>query len=178
MGRVAFDSEVDRLLTKQANLYRLQQLIDSMITGAANGSRFSFSEELIKRLHHVAMQGLLTEPGAYRTADVIIANSPHQPPPWLRVSGEMQQMCAYMVKAWDERDLIHLAAFTLWRLNWIHPFENGNGRVSRALSYLVLCAKHGAMLPAKNSVLNQIMANRVPIKCCGTQTVFFSRLAT
>jgi hypothetical protein len=28
-----------------------------------------------------------------------------------------------------------LAAYGLWRLNWIHPFVEGNGRTARAVCY-------------------------------------------
>lgn len=163
MGRIAFSSEADRLLAKQVNLYRLQQLVDDIVLrGAQNGSPFSFTEDLIKRLHFVAMTGLLTEPGSYRTSDVQITNSPHRPPPWLQVPGHMSQLCLYVNREWQNLDLVRLAAVVMWRLNWIHPFENGNGRTSRAAAYLVLCAKHGALLPAKNSIVTQIMQNKVP----------------
>ena len=36
---------------------------------------------------------------------------------------------------------------SLWRLNWIHPFINGNGRTARAACYFVLCLKMGGWLP-------------------------------
>jgi Fic family protein len=163
MGRIAFSSEADRLLTKQVNLYRLQELVDGLVLrGAKNGSPFSFTEELIKRLHFVATHGLLTEPGTYRTGDVQITNSAHRPPSWLEVPGHMSQLCLYINREWQNLDLVRLAAIVMWRLNWIHPFENGNGRTSRAASYLVMCAKHGALLPAKNSIVTQIMQNKDP----------------
>ena len=40
----------------------------------------------------------------------------------------------------------------MWRLNWIHPFTNGNGRTSRVASYLVLCAAVGSNLPGERTV--------------------------
>jgi Fic family protein len=42
---------------------------------------------------------------------------------------------------------IHLAAYLMWRLNWIHPFADGNGRTSRIISYVVLSIRAGAILP-------------------------------
>jgi len=74
----------------------------------------------------------------------------------------MVSLCAYINDNWSRRDLVYLSAFILWRLNWVHPFENGNGRTARAVSYLALCMKHGALLPAKNSVVQQIMLQRQP----------------
>ena len=48
---------------------------------------------------------------------------------------------------WRDTDPVRLAAFALWNLNNIHPFENGNGRTARALCYFILCAKLGGLLP-------------------------------
>jgi Fic family protein len=44
----------------------------------------------------------------------------------------------------------------MWRLNWIHPFADGNGRTSRAASYLVLCVRSGSALPGTNTIPEQI----------------------
>ena len=48
------------------------------------------------------------------------------------------------------------------RLNWIHPFAGGNGRTSRAVSYLVLCARLGYRVPGTDTIPEQIVANRQP----------------
>src|ERR1700691_2453032 len=48
---------------------------------------------------------------------------------------------------WEESNAIHLAAYILWKLNWIHPFADGNGRTARAVSYAVLCIKLDGLLP-------------------------------
>jgi Fic family protein len=50
----------------------------------------------------------------------------------------------------------------MWRLNWIHPFYDGNGRTSRAVSYLVLCMRLGYPLPGTNTIPEQIAANKKP----------------
>jgi len=50
---------------------------------------------------------------------------------------------------WDKQNPIVLAAFTLWKLNQIHPFINGNGRTARAAAYLVLCLKYEQWLPGE-----------------------------
>lgn len=156
-------NNLERLFQKQVNAYRLQELSDSIVTGACNaGSRFSFGEDVVQRLHSVAMHLLLPEPGTYRQGPVHITNCPHQPPQWVEVKAHMAGLVDYVNKAWDEADLIHLSAFVLWRLNWIHPFPNGNGRTSRAAAYMVLNIKHGQLLPSKNSIIAQIVADRAP----------------
>ncbi|ARQ62090.1 hypothetical protein Kim5_PD00082 (plasmid) [Rhizobium sp. Kim5] len=50
----------------------------------------------------------------------------------------------------------------MWRLNWIHPFSDGNGRTSRMVSYLVLCVKLQLPLPGVKTIPDQIVDNRRP----------------
>lgn len=61
-----------------------------------------------------------------------------------------------------EDSALHLCAYVMWRLNWIHPFTDGNGRTSRALAYYVLCAKVGYILPGQRTVPEQIAADKRP----------------
>jgi Fic family protein len=63
---------------------------------------------------------------------------------------------------WSEATALHLSAYVMWRLNWIHPFDDGNGRTSRAVSYLVLCMKLGYPLPGTNTIPDQIAGNKKP----------------
>ena len=154
MGRIKFDSAAARLLVKQTNLYRQQERVDEVIMGLPVGSPFVLTEDIVKLLHRIAMDGLLTTPGMYREGEVGLTNSEHQPPPPEHVRPMMADMCDYIAENWITKDLIHLSAYVMWSINWIHPFENGNGRTARATSYLVLCAKYGALLPAKNTVIS------------------------
>lgn len=156
-------NNLERLFQKQVNVYRLQELTDNMVTGACTaGSGFVFSEMMVKELHRVAMHQLLKTPGEYRQGPVHITNSPHVPPAWFEVQGHMAGMVEYVNRVWNEADLVHLSAYVLWRLNWIHPFPNGNGRTSRATAYMVMNVKHGQLLPSKNSIIQQIVNDRDP----------------
>jgi Fic family protein len=47
-------------------------------------------------------------------------------------------------------------------MNWIHPFVDGNGRTSRAVSYLVLCVRLGYRLPGTTTIPEQISRNKDP----------------
>ena len=33
----------------------------------------------------------------------------------------------------------------MWRVNWVHPFIDGNGRVARACAYIALCRGFGSL---------------------------------
>src|SRR6185437_14262144 len=78
------------------------------------------------------------------------------------VPGLLEEMCNYVNEHWESATAIHLAAYVMWRLNWVHPFVDGNGRTSRAVSYLVLCVKLGYPLPGTRTIPEQIAADKKP----------------
>lgn len=90
-----------------------------------------------------------------------IGKSEHRPPKAHLVAGLIEEMCDY-VNDGDDKSAIYLAAYIMWRLNWIHPFDDGNGRTSRAVSYLVLSVKTGMRLPGQNTIPEQIAENKEP----------------
>jgi Fic family protein len=55
---------------------------------------------------------------------------------------------------------VHMAAYAQWRFNWIHPFAGGNGRTSRAVTYLIVCMSEGRMLPGVPSMPTLIYEHR------------------
>lgn len=57
---------------------------------------------------------------------------------------------------------MHLAAYLLWRINWIHPFDDGNGRTARAASYAILCIRLGYELPGTRTIPEQIAEDKAP----------------
>lgn len=64
-------------------------------------------------------------------------------------------------RSWEETDAVVLAAYVLWRLNWVHPFINGNGRTARAACYFVLCLKAKQWLPGTTILPELIRRERV-----------------
>jgi Fic family protein len=50
----------------------------------------------------------------------------------------------------------------LWRINWIHPFADGNGRTARAVSYILLSIKLDSLLPGTKTIPDQIAADKKP----------------
>lgn len=123
--------------------------------------KFRLRPSTIQNLQRVAIKDIYTCAGNYRTGPVIICGTTHQPPMPSDVAGLVEEMCDYVTENWDKSP-IYLAAYCMWRVNWIHPFSGGNGRTSRAVSYLVLCAKLGYQLPGILTIPEQIVANRQP----------------
>jgi len=93
---------------------------------------------------------------------VAIEGSKHAPPGAHLVPELIEDMCDYVNENWLPSTPIHLAAYLMWRLNWIHPFADGNGRTSRIVSYVVLSSRAGAVLPGIPTIPDQIVENRKP----------------
>jgi len=123
------------------------------------------NEAAFKELHRTGTLFLLVAPGAYRDGPVHIANMStgevvYQPPPHEDVQGLMDAFFEELHHIWRVGDALDAAAFALWRVNWIHPFKNGNGRTARAFAYACLNARLGVMLPGTTTVIDQIMMTR------------------
>ncbi len=123
---------------------------------------FALRPSLLQQLQAKAVQGIETEPGEWRTGTAQITHSNHTPPGPHLVGNLVTEMCDYVNDNFHEKTAFFLASFIMWRLNWIHPFSDGNGRTSRMLSYVVLNVKLGYVLPGTPSVPNQIEENRDP----------------
>jgi Fic family protein len=100
--------------------------------------------------------------GNFRPAGVEIKGSKHEPPGAHLVPELIEEMSDYVNEHWINATPIHLGAYIMWRLNWIHPFADGNGRTSRILSYVVLSIRAGAVLPGTPTIPDQIVDNRNP----------------
>jgi Fic family protein len=70
-------------------------------------------------------------------------------------------MCEYVNDNWD-KSAVHLAAYVLWKMNWIHPFADGNGRTARAASYVVMSIKLDSLLPGTPTIPEQIASDKKP----------------
>lgn len=121
---------------------------------------FALRPALIQDLQAIAVRDLDSRPGEWRNATVIISQSQHQPPPPHLVQNLATEMCDYVNDNFHEKTAFHLSAYVMWRLNWIHPFADGNGRTSRTASYIVLCAKLKSVLPGAPTIPQQIQEDR------------------
>ncbi len=74
----------------------------------------------------------------------------------------MDQFISTVQENWFIWSEYVLASYVLWRLNWIHPFIEGNGRTARAACYYTLCAKAGGLPGGKIIVPERIRYEREP----------------
>lgn len=128
------------LLCKESDLAGLEvdngvDLAQYVSSLAANCSgEFRLTPEIVKESNRLAMRGIYACAGEYRDRFRMVGD--HVPPKWSDIPRQVEVMCDYVNSI--QGDALHAAAYLLWAVNWIHPFYDGNGRVSRELSYLGL----------------------------------------
>jgi Fic family protein len=118
----------------------------------------TLTPRMILRLHQVAMQNIIPSAGQWRTRDVEIFGSRHAPLPHEDVERLVRDACTFVneCETEDEDDALFLAAFVMWKIAWIHPFDDGNGRTARAASYLIMCQRLGKELDGERPVPQRI----------------------
>lgn len=106
-------------------------------------------ESFVQEFHKIAVQDIYPCGGAYRNAlkRVVIRGSPHAVPHESLVPTKVSDLVEKLNRERGNTPPLDLAAYALWRLNWIHPFAGGNGRTARALCYLVICLDLGLVPP-------------------------------
>jgi Fic family protein len=164
----ALDAQIitdpDELARKESfNVIAQYRAIAEMVETYLEPERpFKLRPSHLLHLHRAALDGISSYAGNFRPAGIEIGKSKHEPPPAHRVPELVEELCDYVNEKWAEKSPIHLAAYVMWRLNWIHPFTDGNGRTSRAVSYLVLCIRLHTLLPGKLTIPEQIEQDRTP----------------
>jgi Fic family protein len=123
---------------------------------------FKLRLSAILSLHRRALEGISSFAGVFRPGGIETKGSKHTPPGAQLVPENVELMCDYINEYWTKTSPLHLAAYTLWRMNWIHPFVDGNGRTSRVVSYLVLCVRLSYVLPGTLTIPEQISRNKTP----------------
>ena len=102
------------------------------------------SLKFIRELHLLTVNNLnyrkegALHPGCFREQNVRIGGSAHTPPDYTQVVPMMQELIDFVNKEDSPKyDLLKIA-IAHHRFVWIHPFENGNGRVVRLFTYALL----------------------------------------
>lgn len=125
------------------------------------GGKSRLAPEILLELQRLVINQIYSCAGSFRDDSVGIAGVKHKPPDHREVAPLIEEMCRYVNDNWD-KPAIHLAAYLMWRVNWVHPFFGGNGRTARALAYLVLCARLEFTLPGTTTIPDLIVADRDP----------------
>lgn len=161
-AHVIEDADERAALEAENALLQFDEVLDLIDMAVRDGRPFRLKPSTILGLHRTAMQSVHPQAGTFRNAPVEIGGSKHNPPHEGLVASKVEHLCEWVTRHWDEKSAIELCAYIMWRLNWIHPFADGNGRTTRAVAYLVLCVRSGARLPGSPTIPEQIASDKEP----------------
>jgi Fic family protein len=105
-------------------------------------------------LNHVSAANISQFGGRFRQEPIYVGD--HKPPHFNEVSDWMDRFISTIQENWYIWSPTEFAAYGLWRLNWIHPFIEGNGRTARAVCYYLPCVRSGTLLPGRRIVPERI----------------------
>ena len=148
-------------MVQENNLLRQYGLLQDCIQiGLVKGIE-AFDKYTLWNLNAAAVSNIAQFGGRYRKGPIYVGN--HVPPHFDLVSDEMDRFLSVVHENWTVIDNpMILPAYALWRMNWIHPFIEGNGRTARAACYYLICLKFGRLLPGTRIVPERIRENREP----------------
>jgi cell filamentation protein, protein adenylyltransferase len=102
--------------------------------------RSRITESDVSEIHRLTIENIYPCAGDYRTALTLveITGTDHKPSHPSQVRSDVRDMLDWLGAQGLFESPIRKASYILWKTNAIHPFNGGNGRVARALAYLVI----------------------------------------
>lgn len=146
---------------KEQNIIEIENNEKALLFIEENISNLKIDRAFLSQLHKILMENLgyppmyegSRNPGEYRKINVKISGSNFLPPDIATVTLYMEELFEFINRDdLPQYDLIKVA-IAHHRFAWIHPFDNGNGRMARLLTYAMLL-KYGFMKSIKTRILN------------------------
>ena len=109
-------------------------------------NKLAFEKRLVLELHSIVMKNIINDSGQYRNTNVNIKGASHTPPDFLHVNDYMNEMYNWFDQNKNEYSSIIVSSIIKHWITWIHPFSDGNGRLSR-LVYQLILVQSGYPLP-------------------------------
>ncbi len=146
------------------NLLRQYDLLANCIEiGLAKGIE-AFDKYTLWSLNAAAVANIAQFGGRFRRQPVYVDN--HIPPHFKEVPEHVDEFLSVVHENWDgsafTRNPMLMPAYALWRLNWIHPFVEGNGRTARAACYYLICFQHGELIGGGRTIPERIRDDPSP----------------
>ncbi|OGH48306.1 MAG: hypothetical protein A3A51_00735 [Candidatus Levybacteria bacterium RIFCSPLOWO2_01_FULL_39_10] len=133
----------DRDIQEVINYRKVMELISEL---GKNGQEMVVDEGLINKIHEITVDRILPpdKTGKFRNTQVVVKNSAtgeisFRPPPSSAIPGLTEELLDFI----NEREKLDIhpvlkSGIVHYELVRVHPYVDGNGRVARALSTLIL----------------------------------------
>lgn len=101
--------------------------------------RIKITESLINSIHAIILKDIEKEyAGKYRKEQVRILGADFIPPNYLKIPDLMGELIRWIPRNPEKLNVVEMATKAHYRLAWIHPYIDGNGRVARLLMNVIL----------------------------------------
>jgi Fic family protein len=152
--RIHGDKQKDESFTEIYNNEKALKFIEENID-------YRLDRAFISEIHKIITKDLSPPPGGegsrypgqYRKINVGIAGSSHIPPDVASIPAYMDELFNFINREDPPQYDLLKVALAHHRFSWIHPFDNGNGRVVRLLTYAMLL-KYGFRVQMAGRILN------------------------
>lgn len=123
------------------NIERAINFIEDNVNSSAKIDR-----SLISEIHKILVDGLTPPPngegsrfpGKLRPIPISIGGSNHAPVDAVKVPEYFDELLAFVNQNLETQYHLLVVALSHHRMAWIHPFDNGNGRLVRMFTYALL----------------------------------------
>ncbi|MDR1429781.1 MAG: Fic family protein [Spirochaetaceae bacterium] len=96
-------------------------------------------EAVILEIHKIILKNISdVDAGHYRNVNVMITGAVHLPPSAIKIPKLMTEFMEWYYKHKSKLSVVELAAWVHYKLVYIHPFIDGNGRTARLIMNLIL----------------------------------------
>lgn len=136
-----------RLFGDEEDIIQIENGEDAMQYIEEQIDNINIDKFFLRELHSITVKNLSPEkegaknPGCFRLNNVAIHKSTHIPPDFTQVEMLIDELLDFVNEECSPKfDLLKIA-IAHHRFVWIHPFENGNGRVVRLFTYAMLLKK-------------------------------------
>jgi Fic family protein len=89
-------------------------------------------ENKFKDLHEILMKNIDIG-GLYRSVNITVKGSEYAPPSYEKIRDRMRQYFETLANPIDDNNVIETIAYSHLQLSKIHPFVDGNGKLSRII---------------------------------------------
>ena len=130
--------------TQMREIANIESAINFIETHVKAGTEIT--RPLLSEVHKIVVKGLppppagegSRHPGEYRPMPVSIQKADHVPPEPVQVPEYMQELFNFINTPVESKNDLLMTALAHHRAAWIHPYDNGNGRVIRMFTYALL----------------------------------------
>jgi len=135
------NEKLDESLQEIKNIEQAIEFIESQVN-----KNTIFDRALISEIHKILVEGLSVPPsgegsrypGSLRQINVVITGSNHIPPDQFKVPEYFEELMDFVNTETISQNHLLITAIAHHRMAWIHPFDNGNGRLIRMFTYAML----------------------------------------